>query len=320
MKNIIILLFFLSFFSCKKGQESISNKVNSNETTIDKNWNGDTLISDINFINSINSSCKLNTAFFDRSEKQIKKDNEKCALSKIKFNYEKLDSLKNKVIVGKLNSEIELFINKSQSKNSENADLSYQTTLYVEKNKIILDSIVIYQSFNYSEALTVKTKYYYLNKDNIYLLDFAEDESGSSADKWEHYKINSKGKISLIKQNLFSQEDNSNNVEEVKNDFWKGKYYFEASNKDDVKTIFDITINSLNNISINVTEEGIKKEYSNIKAEKINSEKIKITYDNSSDDMGIIYIEKSDDNYFISGNPIYFINPGNNEMPLKKIK
>jgi hypothetical protein len=36
--------------------------------------------------------------------------------------------------------------------------------------------------------------------------------------------------------------------------------------------------------------------------------------------MGIIYIEKLDDEFFISGSPIYFINPGSDDRPLKKIK
>ena len=69
-----------------------------------------------------------------------------------------------------------------------------------------------------------------------------------------------------------------------------------------------------------MTEEGITNNYSSLKAAKIDNEKIRIDYDSSSDDMGTVYIEKSDDRFYISGNPIYFINPGNNEMPLKKIK
>ena len=103
-------------------------------------------------------------------------------------------------------------------------------------------------------------------------------------------------------------------------DFWKGKYHFEASNRDEAKTIFNITINSLEDISMDITEEGTTNKYSKLRAEEVNPQKIKIKYDDSPDEMGVIYIEKSDDNYFISGNPIYFINPGNNEMPLQKNK
>ena len=126
---------------------------------------------------------------------------------------------------------------------------------------------------------------------------------------------NSKPKIQNVQQTQKISTTTKNN-----SDFWKGEYYFEASNRDDAKTVFDITINSLENISVDVTEEGTTNKYSKLKAEEVNHQKIKIKYDDSPDEMGIIYIEKSDGNYFISGNPIYFINPGNNEMPLQKIK
>ena len=36
--------------------------------------------------------------------------------------------------------------------------------------------------------------------------------------------------------------------------------------------------------------------------------------------MGVIYIQKSGDQYIISGEPITNINPGNDEFPLKKVK
>lgn len=102
---------------------------------------------------------------------------------------------------------------------------------------------------------------------------------------------------------------------------WNGTYHSEAINRDNAKTVFDIIIKSLDNISVNINDDGSKENYSNIKAEIINKDKIKIIYNSSfEDEMGIIYIEKSDNGYYISGNPIYFINPGNNEMPLKKIQ
>jgi len=240
-------------------------------------------------------------------------------LSKIKFDYEKLSSLKSIASLGSINSTTTLFIKTTKPNNTENADIYHQATLYVEINKKITDSIVIYHSINFSEALTVRERNYYVDKDNIYILDIAEDESGASVEKWSQSKINSSGKIISVKRNIFST-DNSNKIIETKDSLWNGTYYFEALNRDNAKTIFEITINSLDDISVNVTEEGIKNKYSNIKAEKVDNGKIKINYDTSSDDMGTIYIEKSDNEFYISGNPIYFINPGNNEMSLKKIK
>ncbi|WP_336961355.1 hypothetical protein [Chryseobacterium contaminans] len=104
-------------------------------------------------------------------------------------------------------------------------------------------------------------------------------------------------------------------------DPWKGTYHFEASNRDQIKTSYTIIINSLNDISIQINDDGDKVSYSHIKAEVLNDDNIKLAFDPSlEDEMGIIYIEKSDNTYLISGYPIYFINPGNNEMPLIKEK
>lgn len=319
MKNLIIILCLLSIFSCKKAQENFNLNTNAKKITLNKEWQGDSLISDLNFINTIDSTCKLNDGFFERSDKQIKDDNLKCALSKIKFDYEKLSSLKSITSLGSINSTTTLFIKTTKPNNTENAYIYHQATLYVEINKKITDSIIIYHSINFSEALIVRERNYYVDKDNIYVLDIVEDESGTSVEKWSQSKINSSGKIISVKQKIFSKDD-SYKIKESKDNLWNGTYYFEASNRDNVKTVFDITINSLDDISLNVTEEGIKNKYSNIKAEKVDNGKIKINYDTSSDDMGTIYIEKSDNEFYISGNPIYFINPGNNEMPLKKIK
>lgn len=146
--------------------------------------------------------------------------------------------------------------------------------------------------------------------------------------KKEQKSIIAKDKSEFNKtDSLISQNKNQNltvvkdsNFTKTNIDFWKGKYHFEASNRDEAKTIFNITINSLEDISMDITEEGTTNKYSKLRAEEVNAQKIKIKYDDSPDEMGVIYIEKSDDNYFISGNPIYFINPGNNEMQLQKIK
>ncbi|SHM54862.1 hypothetical protein [Chryseobacterium polytrichastri] len=40
---------------------------------------------------------------------------------------------------------------------------------------------------------------------------------------------------------------------------WKGIYHFEATNRDNAKTVYDININSLNDILININEGGYQK-------------------------------------------------------------
>ncbi|GAA5084048.1 hypothetical protein GCM10023210_03410 [Chryseobacterium ginsengisoli] len=147
----------------------------------------------------------------------------------------------------------------------------------------------------------------------IYQIAWAENDIlliKTSSDNGKNFKY--------YKSDILSE----NNVDNAfKNDEWNGKYFLKSTNRDNINTIYNITINSLENISIKINEDKNEYNYSNLKAEKLNNTKIKIIYNPSSEDeMGTIYIEKLDSDYFISGNPIYFINPGNNEMPLEKIK
>jgi hypothetical protein len=158
-----------------------------------------------------------------------------------------------------------------------------------EYKSLALENFRIYQ-INWSE-------------DNLILLKVSSDNGKS----FKYYKGD------ILSKNI-------NKGAEKKNE-WSGNYHSEAINRDNAKTVFDVVIKSLDNISVNIDDDGSKESYFNIKAEIINKDKIKIIYNPSfEDEMGIIYIEKSDNEYYISGNPIYFINPGNNEMPLKKIQ
>ncbi len=210
----------------------------------------------------------------------------------------------------------------TEPNNIENADLYNQATLYVEKNKKMIDSIVIYRSINFSEALVVKErkyflsydKIYFLSYDKIYLLDTVEDESGTIVDKWSLFKINESGKIILLEE----KEIPAIVIENIEKNNWKGEYNFEAKNKDDIKTTFNIKINTLNDIEIIINDDGTISKYTNINGQEVNNNKIKIVYNNSEDEMGIIFLEKVKNGYLISGNPIYFINPGSNEMPIQK--
>lgn len=118
--------------------------------------------------------------------------------------------------------------------------------------------------------------------------------------------------------NIFCQ---SHTDQGQKDEDWVGKYTFSAKNRDGLKTSFDITIVKLDNITVKYISDGSKAStYKNLKSDFVEKDKIRINFNPHDQEMGIIYIEKLDDEYYISGDPIYFINPGNNEMPLKKIK
>jgi hypothetical protein len=102
---------------------------------------------------------------------------------------------------------------------------------------------------------------------------------------------------------------------------WIGKYYTEAINKDDLKTSFDIQINSLQDVSLIYVSDGETAErYQNLKAIPINAQKIKIIFNKKYKNMGIIYLEKLGNEYRLLGEPVYFINPGNESLKLKKLK
>lgn len=102
---------------------------------------------------------------------------------------------------------------------------------------------------------------------------------------------------------------------------WIGHYSFSSENKDGLITSFDINIIKLDDITVIYVSDGEKpKTFKKLKSRLIQKNKIEINFNPQYKEMGIIYIEKKDEEYFISGSPIYFINPGNNEMPLKKIK
>jgi len=100
---------------------------------------------------------------------------------------------------------------------------------------------------------------------------------------------------------------------------WAGKYYFEATNKDDLKTSFDINIADLKNITLVYVGDGEKPEtYKKLKGESVSENKIKIIFNKSYEGLGEIYLEKVGKDYYISGEAIYYINPGSDKMLIKK--
>lgn len=100
---------------------------------------------------------------------------------------------------------------------------------------------------------------------------------------------------------------------------WKGKYYFEANNKDDAKTSFEITIKQLDDISVRyISDDNVPEVYNKIAGELITPEKLKINYNPADDEMGVLFLEKEGNEFTIFGKPIYFINPGNDNLPIKK--
>lgn len=142
-------------------------------------------------------------------------------------------------------------------------------------------------------------------------------------------KESDKRQLNNVASKKISKESNTENIRskdlKTKNqdstDIWKGKYYFEAKNKDDLKTSFEISIKQLDDISVKYSSDDNTPEvYNHIVGELINPKKLKINFNINDDEMGIIFLEKDKDEFSISGEPIYFINPGNDNVSIKKIE
>ncbi|MEJ7560784.1 MAG: hypothetical protein WKF66_20905 [Pedobacter sp.] len=101
---------------------------------------------------------------------------------------------------------------------------------------------------------------------------------------------------------------------------WEGQYSFNALNKDGLITSFEITIADINNILlVYISDSGKPETYKNLKAQVLQTDQIKIIFNKEYGDMGAITLEKSNNEFMISGQPIYYINPGNNTRIIKKI-
>ena len=310
MKKIVLFLIITMIFSCKKENNSnlVKDGINTNNANnkIIVSSIGDSLISQFDFVNKINTS-------IDIKEQRID-------LSGIKYDYDKFTSWNNDSIEEKKIGKITLKFQKVNIKKN-NADIFVHISVSTLVNNVKSDTLTVYKQENYAEALVAINEYYFVNSDlNLWTLETNEDEDGVKIISWNQYKINSEtGKIVLFKNHINNKIKNSKDIKVAES--WSGKYFFEKTNRDELKTSFDISISDLNSITINYISNGEKVEiYKNLKGVKVEDDKIKIVFNKKYENMGFIYIQKYENEYIILGDPIANINPGNDEYPLKKIK
>ncbi|MDI9310497.1 MAG: hypothetical protein QM535_09790 [Limnohabitans sp.] len=168
MKSIkIIYVFFTSFLTT-----IVYPMVNKNN----KIEFGDELISQYNFVNSIEKSC-------------LKDYNPNCVLKKIKFKY-RHSILKDTILFEKGSVKIIL---KANNKN----ELDYSSSLITYLNDKPQNSILFYKEK--SGEYAVNNIYFYINNEfNFWLLNFFVDDEGTKIKTWTKYKIDSNNaKISL---------------------------------------------------------------------------------------------------------------------------
>lgn len=193
------------------------------------------------------------------------------------------------------------------------------------KNKKI-DSLIVYETIEWEGSLK---KRFVIDKNKVIKVSEvskANDVTESGSDtlivskKTNTYNLSDKGffsSIIYVKSDVFSLS----NKDLSSSNIWKGEYYFESKNKDNLKTSFEIKIKNIRDIAIKYVSDEDKPEiYNHIVGELIGTEKLKINFNDEDDEMGTIFLEKNDKGFNISGQPIYFINPGNDYLSINKIK
>jgi hypothetical protein len=148
------------------------------------NFYGEKLVSNKEFILSINKTCKEDASG-------------PCTISKIKKNYYlQFSSLNNhEIAISKLKNNIELKLKKGKTNNP----YSMEIELISYKNNERVDSIVCYEYMNDPNNSLATEKLYYLNDYNLWTLFFTYDLESTTADNWSKYKINPQsGKFELV--------------------------------------------------------------------------------------------------------------------------
>ncbi|WP_136668417.1 hypothetical protein [Flavobacterium sp. H122] len=293
--RLLNYLFVAICFSCNQ-------KSNSSISTTNKYNNGDTLISSNVSQESVIKEIKLP---FDSKQLNYSKRDKNGYYIYDKSFIKNKNRFSRAVGKYKSNENVEIVIVELKPNGDEHIDPIVKLYSYF-KNQIT-DSLTIYENVQWEGT---KKKEFEINQNKIIKIteksvgvDF--DESGKeieiSSNSSDIYEVTSKGLFVANK--------------------WKGKYYFETTNRDDLKTSFDITIESLNNITVKYVGDGSAVEiYKNLKAEELSVNKIKIVFNEKYEEMGEIYLQKYKDSYEISGKVIYFINPGNDTYEIEKVK
>lgn len=197
-----MILFVSACKSKSKKNKQIENKPFKVENNVViKNINfedGDKLISNLDFIKSINNTCKRVRGVIDDNDIQRKDFNNRCKFYKISYNYNVFRGFEGqKQLFRKNNIRYSLGV---ANKNSDSDDYKF-INLYSIKNGKKMDSLTIYSYQNYIEALVTKGTYFYIKNDKVFIYEFNEDEKGIHNNKWSEYKIE-KDKFKLSKRNI----------------------------------------------------------------------------------------------------------------------
>ncbi|WP_310555887.1 hypothetical protein [Flavobacterium sp.] len=290
--KIFICLFALILISCNQKVDINNNEIQRKEIILD-----DTISKTLEEIKLIDLPYNSNTLNYSKKDKNgyFIYDN-----SFKKQNYSKLSR-----IIGKYkNNDIEVYIVELKPNGDEHIEPIISLFSYSENKKI--DSLIVYETIDWEGSLK---KRFVINKDKSIKINEESEGNDETENGMDTLIVSNNVNIyNLSKSGFFTSNK------------WNGKYYFESKNKDNLKTSFEVSILDLNNITIKyIGDDEPVEVYKNLVAKNISSNKIKIIFNKKYEENGYINIEKADNEYYISGDLIYLINPGNDNLPLKKI-
>ncbi|MCG7501352.1 hypothetical protein MHM83_05675 [Tenacibaculum sp. Mcav3-52] len=196
------ITFIVFILACKKIVPEKSNQKEENSIVlISKDFQeGDSLISNLKFIKSIEDSCIRTEGVLEDNREQREDFNSRCRFYKITHDYSVLKGVEEKEQFFKRNKII--YSLDLANKKSDADDYKF-VSLCSEKDGENIDSLIVYSYENYIEALVTKGAYFYVKNDRVFVYKFNEDEEGIHSDEWNEYRIN-KGKFELIKRSLFN--------------------------------------------------------------------------------------------------------------------
>jgi hypothetical protein len=339
MKHIILALSITCIFSCEgqtvKGHGSTQsvtsqNKNNNTSKKSDEFYKIIEEVIDESEFNKVNYFYDINKEKENISKiKKLKSeldlilkkdtlffvDNDGVPYDENKTSYKFINDLKDiqKYLVELKNYEETLYL--LIDKNTAEIDTLQGIPLFSPKKKFIL--VENYNQHETNSDIPPPTEdiyIYYLDDDKlnkIYFQSFPQQKLEQI--KWKNdslvylkFSNNQNFKALKIVQQIASKKSNE----------WEGIYNVKIFNKENIIYNFEIKIINSNNVELLIIEGGNQNKY-NGKYKEIQKGKIGIYYANDK----VLYIEKLENSeYVISGEQIYFINPGSDEFKINKLK
>lgn len=194
-KNMLLLTaLFLLLFSCQSTKDKQTSK--PEDFSINKEWSGDSLLKDTNWVFSIDSTCKIES-YYDRSFDEIKADDKRCVFNMLTFRYKKLIENTSPIQIGK-NQKITLKIEPKNIPREDWEDFRFQSYLNVYQNNNLVDSILIFNELQIIEEIDFEKCIYYIENNRIFLMNILFGKFGYQLKDYKVYEINpSTGMITL---------------------------------------------------------------------------------------------------------------------------